>query len=62
MELSEIFLISWATIATILAVGFHTVAKRAVKQLAMFQFAMVEIANKNAELYIDGQSIKIKEI
>jgi hypothetical protein len=62
MEYSEIFLITWATIATILAIVFHQIAKRLKVRLFMMEFGLHAVAYKKAEVIVDGDTIKIREV
>ena len=62
MEYSEIFLIVWATIATVLAIAFHQIAKRQKLKLFMMEFSLHAIAYKKAEVVIDGDNIKVKGV
>jgi hypothetical protein len=62
MEYSEIFLIVWATIATVLAIAFHQIAKRQKLKLFMMEFSLHAIAHKKAEVVIDGDNIKVKGV
>jgi hypothetical protein len=62
MEYSEIFLIVWATIATVLAISFHQIAKRQKIRLFMMEFSLHAIAHKKAEVIIEGDNIKVREV
>ena len=62
MELSEMFLMAWAMIATVLAIVFHQIAKKQKFKLFMMEFSLHAIAHKKAEVYVDGDSIKVKEV
>jgi predicted transcriptional regulator len=62
MEYSEIFLIVWATIATVLAIAFHQIAKRQKIRLFMMEFSLHAIAHKKAEVIIEGDNIRVKEV
>jgi predicted transcriptional regulator len=62
MEYSEIFLIVWATIATVLAIAFHQIAKRQKIRLFMMEFSLHAIAHKKAEVIIEGDNIKVREV
>ena len=62
MEYSEIFLIVWAMIATVLAIAFHQIAKRQKVRLFMMEFSLHAIAHKKAEVIIEGDNIKVREV
>jgi hypothetical protein len=62
METSELFLLAWATIATILAVVFKHLASRAMRNQAILELSILALANKQAELYIDGNTVKVRGI
>ena len=60
--MSEMFLIFWAVIATVLAVYYHHVGSRLNTELACFKFAMIELAEGKAEVKINGKTVSIKSI
>lgn len=60
METSELFLIVWATIATILAVVFKHLAVKANKALLLFQFGLILVADGKAQIYKSGDKVGIK--
>lgn len=60
METSELFLIVWATIATVLAVVFKHIAVKANKTLLLFQFGLMLVADGKAEIYKNGDKVGIK--
>lgn len=62
MELSEMFLLAWAMGATVLAIAFHQIAKKQKVRLFMMEFSLHAIAHKKAEVVIDGDNIKIREV
>ena len=59
MSNSEIFLIVWATIATVLAVTYHHVAKRLNTELNHSKFALFKIATGEAKISIRDNVVKI---
>jgi hypothetical protein len=60
MESSEIFLMVWAIVATILAVVFKHLAHRAHKTLLVFQLGLMLLAEGRATVYKDGDKVGIK--
>lgn len=62
MEYSEIFLLAWTTIATVLAIAFHHIAKKQKIKLFMLEFSLHAIAHKKAEVVLDGDNIKVREV
>lgn len=62
MELSELFLVVWATIATILAVVFKHLAKKALRNQAILELSLLALANKKAEIYIEDNLVKVRTI
>ena len=62
MELSELFLLVWAMCATVLAIAFHSIAKKQKVRLFMMEFSLHAIAHKKAEVVIDGDNIKVREV
>lgn len=62
MELSEMFLLAWAMGATVLAIAFHQIAKKQKVRLFMMEFSLHAIAHKKAEVVVDGDNIKIREV
>ena len=61
METSELFLIVWATIATVLAVVFKHLAVKANRALLLFQFGLMLVADGRAQIYKDGDKVGIKQ-
>ena len=62
MEYSEIFLMSWAMIATFLVVSFNHIAKKQKVRLFMMEFSLHAIAHKKAEVFIEGDNIRVREV
>lgn len=62
MELSELFLLVWAMSATVLAIAFHSIARKQKIRLFMMEFSLHAIAHKKAEVVIDGDNIKVREV
>lgn len=60
MESSELFLIAWAVIATILAVYYSFHANIRGKLLVVLTLGMQHIAEGKAEIYVENGEIKIK--
>ena len=60
MNMSEIFLMSWATIATILAVLFHHLAKRLNTEAKHSKFALFMLATGKATISQSGNEIRIR--
>lgn len=61
METSELFLMAWATIATVLAVVFKHIATRAHKTLLLFQLGLMMVADGKAQIYKNGDKVGIKQ-
>jgi len=61
MEASEMFLMAWAVVATMLAVYFNHQARS--RGIAMFALMMGfrHVAEGKAEVYMDGEQLRIKE-
>lgn len=60
--MSEMFLIGWAVIATVLAVYYHHVGSRLVFELNCFKFGLIQIAEGKAEISMQGKTLSIKSI
>jgi hypothetical protein len=61
MEASELFLIGWATVATILAVWFrHQARSRGIAMVAMM-VGFKEVAEGNAKITIEDGMLRIRE-
>lgn len=60
MELSEMFLMIWAVIATILAGYFSYHAGMRGKLLLIMTLGMKHLAEGKAEIYVENGEIKIK--
>lgn len=61
MEASELFLVVWAVVATMLAVYFKHHAKMREKVLVITMLAFRDVANGKAEVYMEGEQLRIKE-
>lgn len=61
MEASELFLWMWAVGATVLAVYFKHHAKMREKVLVITMLAFRDVANGKAEVYMEGEQLRIKE-
>ena len=59
MELSEIFLMAWATIATVIAVLFHHIAKKQRMAIMLQQMGFILIGEGKAKVVVDGDSVKV---
>ena len=62
MQASELFLMAWAMIATVLAISFHHIAKKQKIRLFMMEFSLHAIAHKKAEVFIEGDNIRVREV
>lgn len=62
METGEVFLIMWATIATILAVVFKHYHEQAVLKQKFMEYAFLLVAEAKAEVYKEGDKIKVRVI
>lgn len=61
MELSEMFLWMWAVGATVLAVYFKHHAGMREKVLIITMLAFKDVAQGKAEVYMEGDQLRIKE-
>jgi hypothetical protein len=61
MQTSELFLMAWATIATVLAIVFKHIATRAHRTLLLFQVGLMLVADGKAEIYKNGDKVGIKQ-
>lgn len=61
MESSELFLLAWAVLATVLAVYFKHHANMREKVLVITMLAFKEVAEGKAELSIVDGQLRIKE-
>lgn len=61
MEASELFLVVWAVIATMLAVYFKHHASMREKVLVITMLAFKDVAEGKAEVYMDDGQLRIKE-
>ena len=61
MQTSELFLMAWATIATVLAIVFKHIATRAHRTLLLFQVGLLLVADGKAEIYKNGDKVGIKQ-
>lgn len=61
MEASELFLWMWAVGATVLAVYFKHHASMREKVLVITMLAFRDVANGKAEVYMEGEQLRIKE-
>ena len=62
MELSELFLLAWAMIATVLAITYHHIAKRLRMALFVHQMGLMMIGEGKAKVIIEGDSVQVREI
>jgi hypothetical protein len=62
MQLSEMFLMAWATVATILAVYFNYQASMRGKLLLVLTLGMRHLAEGKAEISMQDGEIKLKKV
>lgn len=62
METSEMFLMAWAIIATILAIAYHHIAKRLKIALFVHQLGFKMIGEGKAKVIIDGDKVQVREV
>lgn len=61
MESSELFLVVWAVVASVLAIYFHHHASMRGKLLVILTLGMQHIAEGKAEIYVEDGEIRIKK-
>lgn len=62
MESSELFLIAWSVMATILAVYCQHRAKQFKHRAIMFEISLLAIAHKKAEVFLDGDTVSVRGV
>lgn len=62
MESSEIFLLAWAFIATVLAIYFQHRSSRLRFKLFLFEIGVKLIGEGKAKVVIDNDTIRIVEV
>lgn len=62
MESSELFLLSWAIIATVLAIYYHTKMNRLRFQVFVQQMGFKLIGEGKAKVVITDDNIKVVEV
>ena len=62
MELSELFLVAWATIATVLAIAFHHRMNRLKFQVFIQQMGFKMIGEGKAKVVITEDNIRVVEV
>lgn len=62
METSEIFLLAWAMIATVIAVLFHHIAKKQRMAIILQQMGFIMIAEGKAKIVIEGDRVQVKAV
>ena len=62
MEYSEIFLVAWATIATVLAIAFHHIAKKQRIAILMQQMGFIMIGEGKAKVVIEGDKVQVRSV
>jgi len=62
MESSELFLVSWATIATVLAVFFRHKAEHLKMAVIVQQIGFKLIGEGKAKVIIDGDNVRVMEV
>lgn len=55
------FLVIWAVVATMLAVYFNHHARMREKVLVITMLAFRDVADGKAEVYMDGEQLRIRE-
>lgn len=61
MELSELFLLAWAVIATVLAGYFSFHAGMRGKLLVVLTMGIRDIAKGKAEVYMENDEVRIRK-
>ena len=59
MEYSEIFLLTWAMLATVIAIAFHHIAKKQRMAIMLQQMGFILIGEGKAKVVVDGDSVKV---
>ena len=62
MESSELFLLAWAIIATVLAIFFHHRMNHLKMALFIHQMGFKMIGEGKAKVVIDGDSVRVVEV
>lgn len=62
MSPAEIFLMVWAVIATIIAIGFYTIARHLRLAVIILNFGIQMIGEGKAKLVPNGGGFKIEEV
>ena len=62
MESSELFLLAWAIIATVLAIYYHQVNGRLKFTIFIQQMGFKMIGEGKAKVVIDGDSVRVMEV
>lgn len=62
MESSEIFLLAWAIIATVLAIFYHHVVSKLKFAIFIQQMGFKMIGEGKAKVVIDGDSVRVMEV
>jgi hypothetical protein len=62
MESSELFLIGWAILATIVAVYCQHRTKVLSHRIKLFELSLLAIAHNKAEVVIKGESVQVRGV
>ena len=62
MESSELFLLSWAIIATVVAIYYHHINGKLKFTLFIQQMGFKMIGEGKAKVVVDGESIRVMEV
>lgn len=62
MESSELFLIAWATLATIIAIYCQHRAKQFKHRVMLFELSLLAIAHNKAEVVMNGDTVQVRGV
>lgn len=62
LTVSEVFLLVWAMLATIFSGVMYYFSKRMFKELLAFKFALLEVAQNRAKVYMNGDTVKVESV
>mgnify|MGYP003349620080 CR=1 FL=1 len=62
MESSELFLLSWAIIATVMAIFYHHVCGKLKIAIIVQQIGFKMIGEGKAKVVVDGDNVRVMEV
>jgi hypothetical protein len=62
MEYSEIFLLTWAMLATVIAIAFHHIAKKQRMAILLQQMGFIMIGEGKAKVVIEGDKVQVRSV